>query len=130
MTGDGWRDTLVADTNLTTRARNALIDAGLLTLGAVAEKSDGELLRLPNFGSTSLADVRAFIRPPKTMLIPRELSPERTLRDWFAGQALSSFAEHVSPFDGNSFDSVAGLIAKVAYLMADHMIAERTKKED
>lgn len=55
-----------------------------------------------------------------------------TLRDWFAGQVLPAIytdAEHEQTWrrtDGN--DSFAVMTARVAYQMADAMLAERAKE--
>lgn len=50
-----------------------------------------------------------------------------TLRDYFAGQALAGMASLYLQASGTS-DEIARANAKVAYLMADAMLAERGKK--
>lgn len=45
----------------------------------------------------------------------------KTLRDWFAGQFLSSF--HITTENGMPAEN----IAKICYVMADAMLAERDK---
>ncbi len=58
---------------LPTRARNALLRAGITTVENLTARSDAELLRLRGFGSTSLAQVRENLaawgreRPPDTV---------------------------------------------------------------
>ncbi|WP_413152432.1 hypothetical protein [Amaricoccus sp. W119] len=44
-----------------------------------------------------------------------------SLRDWFAGQAMSGFAPRLTP---NSSDEDLTFIARLSYRMADAMLAE------
>ena len=59
------------------------------------------------------------------------LSDGMTLRDWFAGQALSGWlasygdqAEHPAANESNEYSE---RVAKLSYALADAMIAERSK---
>lgn len=56
-----WRSTPVDELALSIRAINCLHNGGYQTVGDVADASDGELLREPNFGRRSLNDVREVI---------------------------------------------------------------------
>jgi len=47
-----------------TRIKNALFAAGLKTVGEVREMSDEALLRLPDFGKTSVAHLRETLGLP------------------------------------------------------------------
>jgi DNA-directed RNA polymerase alpha subunit len=49
-----------------TRIKNALFAAGLKTVGEVREMSDEALLRLPDFGKTSVAHLRETLGLPST----------------------------------------------------------------
>lgn len=49
----------ILDLALPARAHNALLRANIRTIGALVGKTDDELVRLRNFGRSSLADVRA-----------------------------------------------------------------------
>lgn len=53
-------------------------------------------------------------------------TPGMTMRDWFAGMALSGLATLYAVAGGLSED-IAKANATVSYLMADAMIAERNK---
>jgi len=46
---------------LSGRARNCLLDAGILTVAGVCKRSDRELLKIPYFGEKCLAEVRKAI---------------------------------------------------------------------
>ena len=54
-------DTPIESVLLPTRVSNALIAAGLKTVGEVRETSDRELLSLQNFGDNSLYYVRKML---------------------------------------------------------------------
>jgi DNA-directed RNA polymerase alpha subunit len=51
-------DTPIGAIKLPTRIHNALLSAGLTTVGQVRETTDTELMRLQNFAEKSLAYVR------------------------------------------------------------------------
>lgn len=53
-----------------------------------------------------------------------------TLRDWFAGQALSVLAAHTSSIEDPEPEKVAKIVAKAAYLLADAMLTERNRNAD
>lgn len=58
---------------------------------------------------------------------PDDVSFQRALRDWFAGQALAGFLAH--PTEPELYSEAAEArkeIANACYLIADGMIAERT----
>lgn len=55
----------------------------------------------------------------------REAIPGMTLRDWFAGQALSSIAERCIDPDKTIAGNQAEDIAKACYELADAMIKEQ-----
>lgn len=57
-------------------------------------------------------------------------NPGMTLRDWFAGQALAGIAanpEEAKGSRGLSLSQATKVTAQAAYLLADAMIAERSK---
>ena len=54
-------DTTVKDLELSARAENCLHNEGLKTIGEVSAKSDGDLLRIPNFGRKSLRELKEAI---------------------------------------------------------------------
>src|SRR5882757_3280522 len=51
-------DTAIENVRFSTRVRNALITAGLKTVGDIREASDAMLLSLQNLGKGSVADLR------------------------------------------------------------------------
>jgi hypothetical protein len=53
--------TPVKDLELSTRATNALINDGVLTLQDLVAKTDSELLLIPNLGRGSLAEIKAAL---------------------------------------------------------------------
>jgi DNA-directed RNA polymerase alpha subunit len=55
----------VNNLGLSVAASNALHDAGLKTVQQVLEKGDKELLKLPNFGRKSLAELRRVLGAKK-----------------------------------------------------------------
>jgi len=59
-------DTLIEDVGFATRIRNALIAAGLKTVGEVREVSDGTLLSLQDLGKGSVAHLRETLGLPST----------------------------------------------------------------
>ena len=48
---------------LSTRVKNSLANDDITTVGAAKALSDGELMRMPNFGKVSLAELRAVVGP-------------------------------------------------------------------
>ena len=59
-------DTPIERVLFSTRIQNALIAAGLKTVGEVREVSDETLISLPNFGRGSLSDLRRNLGLPST----------------------------------------------------------------
>jgi DNA-directed RNA polymerase alpha subunit len=59
-------DTPTDTINLPTRIRNVLNAAGLRTVGAIRETSDGTLLSLPDLGKGSVAYLRETLGLPST----------------------------------------------------------------
>jgi len=57
-------DTPVREVRFPTRIKNALFAAGLKTIGEVRETSDNALLALPDFGKTSVAQLRETLGLP------------------------------------------------------------------
>lgn len=53
-----WRDTPIRDADMSVRATNALVAAGFTTVGSICDKTDPELLRIPNLGRMQLKHVR------------------------------------------------------------------------
>lgn len=51
----------VSESELSVRSKAVLINAGLLTLEAVAQKTEGEFIRLPNAGRKCLNEVRELL---------------------------------------------------------------------
>ncbi len=54
--------------------------------------------------------------------------PGMTLRDWFAGQALTSTMRLVTSRESVEGESMAQTFARRAYELADAMLAEREKE--
>jgi len=59
-------NTPTRDVDFPTRIRDALFAAGLKTVGEVREMSDEALLSLPNFGTTSVSQLREMLGLPST----------------------------------------------------------------
>ena len=59
-------DTLVEGVNLPPRVRNALLLAGVRTVGQAREMPDRDLLRLPDFGKSSLEYLRQSLGLPSS----------------------------------------------------------------
>ena len=59
-------DTLISDVEFPSRIRNALVAAGLQTVGEVRETSDGTLLSLQDLGKGSVAQLRETLGLPST----------------------------------------------------------------
>ena len=57
-------DTPIREVQLPTRIKNALLAAGLKTVGEVRETSDKALLAIPDFGKTSVAQLRETLGLP------------------------------------------------------------------
>ena len=57
-------DTPIREVQLPTRIKNALFAAGLKTVGEVRETSDKALLAIPDFGKTSVAQLRETLGLP------------------------------------------------------------------
>jgi DNA-directed RNA polymerase alpha subunit len=57
-------DTPVCEVRFPMRIKNALFAAGLKTIGEVRETSDNALLALPDFGKTSVAQLRETLGLP------------------------------------------------------------------
>ena len=81
--------------NLPTRARNALVLAGLTTPEEVAVRTDAELLALRGFGSSSLAHVRERLavwaqeRRPDELVSAQEPNAGREGRDQQQRESLT-----------------------------------------
>jgi DNA-directed RNA polymerase subunit alpha len=54
-------DTEVQELWLSVRASNAIMREGFKTVREIYSKTDEELLRIPNFGRKSLAEIRSLI---------------------------------------------------------------------
>ncbi len=76
-------NTPIEDLNLSVRAYNCLKRSGLMTVGAVLEKSEEELLALRNFGRKSYDELR------EKLVSMGFLQPDE---EGFAGQPLSQLA--------------------------------------
>ena len=59
-------DTLISDVEFPSRTRNALVAAGLQTVGQVRETLDEILLSFPDFGKGSVAHLRETLVLPST----------------------------------------------------------------
>jgi DNA-directed RNA polymerase alpha subunit len=57
-------DTAIREVRFPKRIRNALFAAGLYTVGEVRETPDEALLALPDFGKTSVAQLREMLGLP------------------------------------------------------------------
>ena len=57
-------DTAIREVRFPKRIRNALFAAGLKTVGEVRETPDEALLALPDFGKTSVAQLREMLGLP------------------------------------------------------------------
>ena len=51
----------LTDISFSQRVRNAMAKLGINTIGELAMKTEEELLEIPNFGKTSLTEVREFL---------------------------------------------------------------------
>jgi hypothetical protein len=131
----------IDDLGLPRGTRNALIDNRIISLGDLVSKSDINLLRLRNFGETSLRWVRRKLRerglslgmkPPKA---PRPTffddGDDMSLRDYFAAAALTGMTSSAEFLKGakevatERCISVEKGLASSAYDIADAMIRER-----
>lgn len=54
---DTWRNASIDELQLSARPRHALINDNIQTIGQLMDKSDHELMRLPNFGRHSLREI-------------------------------------------------------------------------
>jgi DNA-directed RNA polymerase alpha subunit len=59
-------DTPIREVRFPTRIKDALFAAGLKNVGEVREMSDASLLALPDFGKTSVAQLRDLLGLPST----------------------------------------------------------------
>ena len=59
-------DTLISDVEFPSRIRNALVAAGLQTVGELRETSDDTLLSLQDLGKGSVAQLRETLGLPST----------------------------------------------------------------
>jgi DNA-directed RNA polymerase alpha subunit len=59
-------NTPISEVRFQTRVRNALLAAGVETIGEVREMTDRALLALPDFGKTSVAYLREKLGLPST----------------------------------------------------------------
>jgi DNA-directed RNA polymerase subunit alpha len=94
-------NTPIEDLNLSVRAYNCLKRSGLMTVGAVLEKSEEELLSLRNFGRKSYDELR-------DKLISMGFLPPDAEGMLTGGPARSSFAME----DGDEEDEDLGPVAK------------------
>ena len=53
--------TLIEDMEMSVRAHNCLKRAGISTIGELIEKTEDELLRLPNFGRRTFDEIKATL---------------------------------------------------------------------
>jgi hypothetical protein len=110
----------IDDIKLSARSYNAIKDANIMTLGAVAALTESELGVLTNFGKRSLSEVKTILaahglslrgNPPITL----ETKPNRRLRVLFDdGSLYDVFMNFAAAYGFNSFkilqeDTVAGL---------------------
>ena len=68
------------------------------------------------------------INPGKRHLVPYEFTKGMTLRDYFAAQAMAAYL--ASPTTCRMATDHADMCAEWAYLQADAMLAERSKRKD
>jgi DNA-directed RNA polymerase subunit alpha len=54
-------NTLINSWDISIRSYNTLKNDGIRTIGDLIEKTAAELLRAPNFGKVSLAEIRQFL---------------------------------------------------------------------
>lgn len=64
---------------------------------------------------------------PHTWTAPTISSPGMSLRDWIAGQALISVGQTLVAPSGATLEAVCAELARASYLVADAMLAERSK---
>jgi DNA-directed RNA polymerase subunit alpha len=84
-------NTPIEDLNLSVRAYNCLKRSGLMTVGAVLEKSEDELLALRNFGRKSYDELRE-------KLVSMNFLTEEALNDQF-GSSSSAASRTISSLD-------------------------------
>src|SRR4051812_8756242 len=97
-------NTPIEDLNLSVRAYNCLKRSGLMTVGAVLEKSEDELLALRNFGRKSYDELRE-------KLVSMNFLSEEALNDQF-GSSSSTLSRTVSALDDDDEDEDLNPMAK------------------
>ena len=90
-------NTPIEDLNLSVRAYNCLKRSGLMTVGAVLEKSEDELLALRNFGRKSYDELRE-------KLVSMNFLSEEALNDQFGSSGVSTLSRTVSALDDDDED--------------------------
>src|SRR6185295_7365243 len=98
-------NTPIEDLNLSVRAYNCLKRSGLMTVGAVLEKSEDELLALRNFGRKSYDELRE-------KLVSMNFLTEEALNDQFGSSSVSTLSRTVSALDDDDDDEDLNPMAK------------------
>jgi len=97
-------NTPIEDLNLSVRAYNCLKRSGLMTVGAVLEKSEDELLALRNFGRKSYDELRE-------KLVSMNFLTEEALNDQF-GSSSATTSRTISSLDDDDDDEDLNPMAK------------------
>ena len=88
---EDWRNIRLSDVDLSVRTSNCLFNMGLSTLGELADLSETELLRQPNFGRRSLTEVKILLSSTEGLTPRKEHADKEVELDFFVmGEPLSS----------------------------------------
>lgn len=104
-----WLDGLVADSDLPTRAKNALARGGFYTLRDVQNAESYELLRLAKLGRGTLREIEEWFAGRGKLAGERRRDVERQIRAMEARK--KRLAAEVSAIDGNIAHAKARLAA-------------------
>ena len=93
----------------------------------MAKKDGGAAFPAEYYSPETFMELRTTEGVFKAREMATGVSQGMSLRDWFAGQALVSAGATVEAQPGATLEDVATELAKVSYLVADAMLAEREK---
>lgn len=124
MTGTLTLDDGIEELQLTVRAYNALLNDNIRTIGELTQTTAAQLMRIPNFGKISLADIRGalaehglFLRDePKIKLHSKVPQSRRTEQE--RDMSVQSMLREV----GNTFTWQQGEIRKLQKALIDALV--------
>lgn len=101
---DDWKNIRISDVDLSVRTSNCLYNMGLVTLGDLAEMSEDELLRQPNFGKKCLTEVRNLSSSTAGFALGDKLTVEEATLDFslISEPLLSKLLRQVQTLDLNT----------------------------